>query len=279
MRHESFTVDGPVKLVVRAPAGTVEVETADVSEATIELQPKDAGSQKAVDEAIVELRPGGRRPELVVDVVHGLRIGGRRGPKLSIIVGRGPSLRIPIRVPHGSSLDIATESADVTGSGRFDDVDVRSASGDVRLEVVEGRGERQVRLRRRRSSTRSSGRRSVNSVSGDMIVGSIASTGSLHTVSGDIEVRESLSSLHLKTISGDARVGSATEGEVTMQSVSGDLTLGLRSGSKLWVDARSTSGKTTSELQLGDEPPADKDGPLVELRAKSVSGDIRVVRA
>jgi len=278
MRHESFTVDGPVKLVVRAPAGTVEVETADVSEATIELQPKDAGSQKAVDDAVVELRPGGRGPELVVDVVHGLRIGGRRGPKLSIIVGRGPSLRIPIRVPHGSSLDIATESADVTGSGRFDDVDVRSASGDVRLEVVEGE-----------ASVKSvsgdvlidsvAGEASVNSVSGDMVVGSIASTGSLHTVSGDIEVRESLSSLHLKTISGDARVASATEGEVTMQSVSGDLTLGLRSGSKLWVDARSTSGKTTSELQLGDEPPADKDGPLVELRAKSISGDISVVRA
>ena len=119
----------------------------------------------------------------------------------------------------------------------------------------------------------------MNSVSGDMIVGSIARSGSLHTVSGDIEVRESLSSLHLKTISGDARVGSVTEGEVTMQSVSGDLTLGLRSGSKLWVDARSTSGKTTSELDLGDDPPADRTGPLVEFRAKSVSGDIRVVRA
>ncbi len=137
---------------------------------------------------------------------------------------------------------------------------VKSVSGDVFIDSVVGEA-------------------SVNSVSGDMVVGSIASTGSLHTVSGDIEVRQSLSSLHLKTISGDARVASATEGEVTMQSVSGDLTLGLRSGSKLWVDARSTSGKTTSELQLGDEPPADKDGPLVELRAKSISGDINVVRA
>ena len=63
-----------------------------------------------------------------------------------------------------------------------------------------------------------------------------------------------------------------------MQSVSGDLTFGLRAGSKLWVDARSMSGKTTSELELGDEP-RSTDGPLVELRAKSVSGDIRVVRA
>jgi putative adhesin len=278
MRHEAFPVDGPVKVVVRAPAGVVEIETADTHEATVELQPKDAGSEKAADDAIVELRPGGRRPELVVDVVHGLRIGGRRGPRLSIVVGRGPSLRIPIRVPQGSSLDVSTESADVVGTGTFESVDVRSASGDVRLQTVE-----------QEASVKSvsgdvlldavGGEASVNSVSGDLIVGSIGRVGSLHTVSGDIEVRESLSSLHLKTISGDARVGSASEGEVNMQSVSGDLTLGLRSGSKLWVDARSTSGKTTSELELGDVPPADRNGPLVELRAKSVSGDIRVVRA
>ena len=206
---------------------------------------------------VVELRLGGRRPELVVDVVHGVRIGGRRGPRLSIIFGRGPSLRIPIRVPHGSSLDIATESADVTGSGRFDDADVRSASGDVRLDVVDGEA-------------------SVKSVSGDVLVGSVG--GGAHRELGlrrhDRRRRSRApapahrlrrhrgagepSSLHLKTISGDARVGSAAEGEVTMQSVSGDLTVGLRSGSKLWVDARSTSGKTTSELEVGDEPPAER---------------------
>ncbi len=60
-----------------------------------------------------------------------------------------------------------------------------------------------------------------------------------------------------------------------MQSVSGDLTMGLSSGSKLWVNARSTSGKTTSELEVHDERPAN-GGPLVELQAKSVSGDIRI---
>ena len=100
----------------------------------------------------------------------------------------------------------------------------------------------------------------------------------MHSVSGDIEVAEGRSSLHIKTISGDARIGSAAEGTVTMQSVSGDLTLGIRAGSKLWVDARSTSGQTTSELTLGDEP-SSNGGPLVEFRAKSISGDIRIVRA
>lgn len=277
MRREAFPVDGPVALAVRSPSGAVEIETGDVTEATVELYPEDEASSKAVEEAIVELRSGGERPELVIDVQHGLRFGGRRGPRVSIMLGRGPSLRILIRVPTGSWLDVATESADVTGKGTFGRVDVGSASGDLRLVEVEGDA-RVKSVSGDVSVDRVGGQASVNSVSGDAVIGAVAGPATVHSVSGDIEVREGGSSLHVKTISGDAKIGSAREGEVEMQSVSGDLTFGLRAGSKLWVDARSTSGKTVSELTLGDEPPS-AEGPLVELRAKSVSGDIRVVRA
>jgi hypothetical protein len=37
------------------------------------------------------------------------------------------------------------------------------------------------------------------------------------------------------------------------------------------------SGETSSELEVGDAPP-DGEGPLVELRATAMSGDIRVKR-
>jgi hypothetical protein len=38
------------------------------------------------------------------------------------------------------------------------------------------------------------------------------------------------------------------------------------------------SGDLSSELELEDEAPAD-DAPLVELRATSMSGDVKVLRA
>ena len=56
------------------------------------------------------------------------------------------------------------------------------------------------------------------------------------------------------------------------------IRVGIRRGSTLWIDAKSVSGKTISELELDHEAPAE-EGPLVELRASSVSGDIRIVRA
>ena len=52
----------------------------------------------------------------------------------------------------------------------------------------------------------------------------------------------------------------------------------IKKGSKLWIDARSMSGETSSEFELGDTAP-DGEGPLVEMRATAMSGDITVKRA
>jgi Toastrack DUF4097 len=277
MRREAFPVEGPVALVVRAPAGTVEIEAGDVSEATVELVAERDSAEGPVQDAVIELRPGSDRPELLVDIQHGFRLGGRRGPRLSIVFGSGPSVRAVIRVPAGSSVEVNAEAADVTGTGRFDRAEVKSAAGDVRLDEVEG----DVRVKCVAGDVTLGsigGEANVNSVSGDATIGRVAGAAALQSVSGDLELREAGGSIQAKTISGDVRIGAATQGAIALQSVSGDLTMGLSSGSKLWVNARSTSGKTSSELEVRDERPAN-GGPLVELQAKSVSGDIRIVRA
>jgi hypothetical protein len=277
MRRETFTVSGPVALVVRAPAGAVEIEAAEVSEAIVELEALRDGAESAVEGATVELRGGSEHPELLVDIQHGLRFGGHRGPKVSIFLGRGPSIRVGVRVPVGSSVEVVTDAADVAGTGMFRRADVKSAAGNVRFDDIDG----DVSIKCVSGDVTIGsvgGETNVKSVSGDATIGRVVGPAALHSVSGDIEVREGDASISVNTISGDVRIGSAAQGEVALHSVSGDLTLGLRSGSKLWVDARSTSGKTTSEFALGDEP-SSNGGPLVELRAKSVSGDIRVVRA
>lgn len=277
MRRESFTVEGPVALKVRTPDGVVDIETTETPEATVELEAMRESGERPVEAAVVELRPGSRLPELVVDVQHGLRLGGRRGPRLTIVFGNGPSIRHSIRIPKGSSIEVVTEAADVSAVGRFGDAEVKTAAGDVRLADVEG----DVRVKCVSGDVTLGavgGEASVNSVSGDANIGSVAGNAVLHSVSGDLELREAGAGVQAKTISGDVSIGCATEGQFAMQSVSGDLTLGLRSGSKLFVNARSTSGKTTSELEVKGDPPAN-GGPLVELQAKSVSGDIRIVRA
>ena len=82
----------------------------------------------------------------------------------------------------------------------------------------------------------------------------------------------------MRTASGDQRIGAVAAGSVDVQSMSGDISIGIRQGSNVWVDARAMSGDLSSEVELGDEPPAE-DAPLVELRATSMSGDVTVRRA
>ena len=65
---------------------------------------------------------------------------------------------------------------------------------------------------------------------------------------------------------------------MTLRSASGDVLVGIRRGSRVFVDARSASGEMDSELQLDDHEPAT-DGPLVEVDAVTASGDVRIVRA
>jgi hypothetical protein len=88
----------------------------------------------------------------------------------------------------------------------------------------------------------------------------------------------------VQTASGDQQIDAVVRGQVTLQSASGDMSVGVRRGSRLAVDARSMSGDTSSEIDL-DEFDARETGevgdeePLVELRATTMSGDIHVARA
>ena len=82
----------------------------------------------------------------------------------------------------------------------------------------------------------------------------------------------------VQTASGDQSIGSVTSGRVTMQSASGDQQVGIARGSRVRLDVRTMSGDASSELEVQDTPPAG-DSPMVELRAASMSGDIRITRA
>jgi DUF4097 and DUF4098 domain-containing protein YvlB len=96
-------------------------------------------------------------------------------------------------------------------------------------------------------------------------------------VSGDVAIEEVLRDLTARTVSGDMRIGSVTRGDVSMHSVSGDIDVGIRSGSKAYIDVHSVSGDMRSELDMSEAPGDDQ--PDVELRAKTVSGDVAIRRA
>jgi len=285
MRAETFDTPGEVRLDIRLGAGEVRLETADVSETTVVLEPlrDNDASSAAVEKARVELRERGGGYQVLVDVRD-------RGG-----IFRNAEVLVAVTSPEGTSVESKTGSAEVVGRGLFGSIEVESGSGDVEFgevgvdaRVSSGSGDVAIgdvggsaRINsasgdvQMRSVT---GDAKINSASGDVILRDVTGELSVNSASGDVIVREARSSVSVNTASGDQEIGTVSSGKVDLKSASGDLKIGIAEGSTLWVDARSRSGEVSSELPVSELPP-EGEGPKVELRANTMSGDITVARA
>ena len=254
MRHESFETPAGVVLDLEVAAGEIDVAAvAGAGETTVDLEPLGGDdADRTVAEARVETRPGrDDATELIVHVPEGRRFGVFRD---------SVEVRITVRCPEGAHLRARAASADVRAHGRLAGLDVATASGDVEVEAVDG----EVRAK---------------TASGDVRLGRIAGDARVRTASGDVAIGVAESSLEVATASGDLRIDEVASGRVTLKAASGDVRVGVRQGTGVWIDARSMSGDTTSELDLGVEPSGQEAGPTVELEVSTMSGDVAIVRA
>jgi DUF4097 and DUF4098 domain-containing protein YvlB len=267
--QKTFEVEGPVELDVRLASGEIEVDPTREREVDVELIAHDEESQRLVDDARIELTGGGHRPTLVVDVPQ------KRGFSLTLFGRSGVECRI--RCPRESGLSVRTKSADVVARGTLGGLNVATASGDVEVDRVSG-GVNVKSASSDFSAREILGGVNVQTASGDIDVDIARGPVNITSVSGDISIGEAYDNVNANSVSGDQDHGAVMQGVVAVGSVSGDVTIAVRRGSRAFLDCTTVSGDTSSELELSAEPPAG-DGPLVEIRAKTVSGDIRITRA
>jgi DUF4097 and DUF4098 domain-containing protein YvlB len=208
-----------------------------------------------VAEAVVELESLGGSESAVDDARVELR-----GDELTVEVKkRRADVRLRVRAPERSALRARTASGDLRTRGSLGAVEVKTASGDVELASVDALD--------------------AKVASGDVEVGQVARDARVDSASGDVEIREAGGDVTVRTASGDQEVRSVAEGRVELTSASGDIRVGIKQGSRLWIDARSMSGDVSSEVEIGDEADAEEVGPLVEVQVTAMSGDVEVVRA
>jgi DUF4097 and DUF4098 domain-containing protein YvlB len=263
----TFQTPGPLALALRVPAGAITIETIDGVETEVELEPLDRDAAQVIADAVVELRGrAGGGHELAVEIEE----------RRFLVFATAPRVHVRIRCPHGADLDVKTVSADVRCEGLLDAASVKCVSGDVSLPEITG----DARIKSVSGDVRMSevgGAVEVQTVSGDVTAHAAGGNVSATTVSGDLRIDEAAGSVTTKSVSGDHFVGSVKAG-ATCQSVSGDVYVAVPRGTQVWIDANSRSGDVSSELdpsEGGGEP----NGPVAELRVKTMSGDIRIARA
>jgi DUF4097 and DUF4098 domain-containing protein YvlB len=253
MIEQTFHTPLPLTLEVSIPSGDIAVETVNGEETSLTVD----GDERMLEH--VEVRQDGNRVSVTLRDKNKIGFSFSLG---SMIFGNG-GLRVQARVPHGTDVKVKTASAETEIDGQLRTLDVNGVSGDVRV-----RGE-------------IAGNATVKTVSGDVELEQVHGGVSIQTVSGDSRVRSIAGSVDTKSVSGDIRLEALTSGDARFSSVSGDIEIGIAAGSLLDVDAGSTSGDLASEVPLATEPPTGEAAaaPMVVLRGRTVSGDVRVFRA
>ncbi len=257
-----FPTPRPVTVEARLDAGVIELYAEARDTTVVEVSPLNSSGKEAAEQT---------RIELTGDVL-------RITPPLygNWLFRRTPPLRVLARIPEGSDVSLRCTTADVRCVGRFGMVRLHTAAGD--LDVDEVTGDLVVNSATGDvTADRVGGRLVVHTASGDVTARRVDGTVEVRAASADIEITELGGDLSSTSASGSLRVGTAWRGTIRATAASGDLTIGVRPGVRVWMDLYTVTGDVRNELaSVGDEAPT---GEVLTLHLRSLTGDVAVHRS
>jgi hypothetical protein len=258
-----FPCPSPVTVALRLAAGGVELRAEQRDTATVEIVPSDESD--AATEAASQTRV-----ELAGDI---LSIKTPEGT--GWMPWRAPRIRVYVKVPTGSSVDLRAAATDVICHGEWSEVRLNTASGDAYVERVTG----DLSANAASGDVRAidvGGKLSVKTASGDVSAQRVADAASVTTASGNVQLEEVGGDVSVKSASGNTSVRAARRGTLRVNSVAGDVSVGVVSGTGVWLDLHSVFGNTRSDLDVTAAAGGSRHELTVHVR--TVSGRIDVHR-
>jgi len=261
MASWEFPGSDPIEIVINIAAGSVAVagEPTDATAVTLEPSRSGRNSEQLLSDVKVSFEGG--------------RLEISQPKSMSFLRGHG-GLDLTVKAPPGSRCTVETASADVACVGELAMLDAKAASGDVTAAVVTG----PLSVRTASGDVwleEAGGTVEVNTASGDVQLREAAGSVSVRTASGDVNVGPAAASVEVNTASGDVRISRVTTGSASVKTVSGDANVGVAPGTGVYLDLSSLSGQISNQLDETD----GSDGVRLQVSCRSVSGDIRIVRA
>ncbi|HZD24084.1 MAG TPA: DUF4097 family beta strand repeat-containing protein [Acidimicrobiia bacterium] len=252
MIHQTFTVNGTPDLEVRIESGRVELRE----------------------------RPPGT-VDVKVDTNHPGFIVEQRGnailvssDKSSSWLSRG-SAYVVIETPPDSDVEISVASASINSDVELGKVNIKTASGDIGITKAEtitvksASGDLVVDVVERSLS--------FTSASGDLRVAETASgTVNVSTASGDVHVEGSDATIDMNTASGSAHIRNFTGRSAHFKGMSGSIYLWIPAGTDVDLDVNLLSGRLRTPEPETRQTPATRQ---MTIKAKLVSGDLNIHRA
>lgn len=262
-----FECPKPITVSVRAGGGAVDITAEDRPTALVEVRPYDDSDAARDLAAATRVEMHGDTLTVTTPDTPGAWLWRRHA-----------RLQITARVPLDSALALKIASADLAARGRFGLVTLTIAAGDGYLEHITGNANLKT-ASGDLSIERIDGTAHVNSASGDVAIGLAAQDLNVHAASGDVRIGRAGASVKVTSASGDIDIAEVARGEARLRSASGDVTVGVVTGTGVWLDLSTSSGRARSDLTVPESPPATPSAADLHLHVRSMSGDITVRRA
>jgi hypothetical protein len=258
-----FPAFQPVNTVVRIARGELEVTAEERDTAVVDVRPADdrPASHEAAERTTVEMRGD----TLTV-----------AGPEGGWLLGRSGALTITIRVPLDSRLRLKFASADVACHGRFGALDADGASGGLTVEHVTGHAKVKI-ASGDVTAGQVDGDFEVGGASGDVTAQHVGGAVDARLASGNVNIGTARAGVKARTASGKVGIGTAERGTVKVRTASGNIMVGVRPGTGVWLDLNTMSGRTTNDLDM-TAGGGGEGGHDLSVDVRTASGDIAIRR-
>ena len=278
-----FDTPEPISVTIELSVGNVRIVASDRTDTVVEVRPSDASDEsdvKAVEQTRVEYVNG----ELSV-----------RGPKNRMFdfSKKTRSVAVLVELPTGSAVRTDLAVGDVDSTGALGECRFKTSVGHFRIDrtgpvrldttghitvgAVAGNAE----------AATGSGRVRIGAIDGTAVlknsngaieVGTVTGQLRARTANGEISVERAGAGVEAKTSNGSIRIGEVVRDAVTLTTATGDLEVGVATGTAAWLDLKTGHGRVTNTLNdIGQAP--EKSEATVEVRAQTSFGDITVRRS
>ncbi|GGS26029.1 hypothetical protein GCM10010252_76270 [Streptomyces aureoverticillatus] len=276
----TFDTPEPISATAHVEVGTVRFAAGDRLDTVVEVRPRDPKRDQDV------------RAAEQTEVTYTSGFLTVRTPKQRYLVRRTGTVDVTVELPTGSRIDVTGSWAQVMGEGRLGEVQVKTSTGDVRLDttgplqVTASHGSITVdRVEGTAEITTSSGSLRVGLVDGPAVlknshgattVGAVTGDVRASSAHGDIDIARAEASVTATTTGGTLRAGEVARGTVQLETSYGAIEVGVREGTAAWLDVSSGSGQVRNALATSEAPKKTED--TVEVRARTRYGNIDILR-
>jgi hypothetical protein len=263
MPHWEFPATEPVEVYAKLASGSISITAGPTELITVDVRASRAGrhAEEYAEAVRVDFADG--QLHVVEPDGHWIRAAG---------------LDYIIAVPAGSRCSAEGASAEISCTGEIGALQVKTASGSVQAPTITGAAD--VEVVSGRITIGSAGTVKARTASGSIELGQISGAVDVHSVSGRIRVASAGGSVSAGNSSGRISVDSISRGQAKIETVSGEVKVGVVQGTGVHLDLSSLSGRVTSDLDPADgKDLASPDQVDLRLKCRTVSGSIKVRRA